>query len=183
MLDEALEDFISQGPSTKACHDKPKHRDINTIAPQLIIYPPSQKPQVPNEPVLILEPPKNNPLLDNEIFSQQMGYNTVSHTYNTRNNRQQQTTPISLPLPQPIFPSAPHLHSHSGKEYDLVEKLKNTPAKISLWDMIQASPNYHSMLQTTLQQIMVPPNTNSNNVVALVQGINVINLDIVFHQK
>jgi hypothetical protein len=59
MLDESLEDFISQGSSAKACSNKPKQREVNLIQPQLILYPPLNKKQPINKPILIPEPPKN----------------------------------------------------------------------------------------------------------------------------
>jgi hypothetical protein len=68
------------------------------------------------------------------------------------------------------------------KEYDLVEQLKNPPAKISLCDLIQNLPTYHCMLKTTLQQMMVTPDAIRNDVVALIQGMNVVNVDIIFYK-
>lgn len=59
-------------------------------------------------------------------MSQQPSYNIVAHTYNMINNKQprkNQAIPMSILLPQPIFPSAPRLPSHTEKEYDLVEQL------------------------------------------------------------
>jgi hypothetical protein len=90
---------------------------------QFILYPPSNKPQTQTKKKSTLEPPKNNVL-------KQSSYNTISHTYNTiKNPQQKQPTPTYLPLLNTILPRAPHFPSNSGKEYDLVEKLKNTPTR------------------------------------------------------
>jgi hypothetical protein len=97
--------------------------------------------------------------LTSNNVSQQPIYHIVAHTCNTRNNIQPKTIPTSLPLPQPIFLGAPHFPLHIGKEYDLEEQLQNTLPKIFLWDLIQYSPNYHCILQSYLQQVMVPPST------------------------
>jgi hypothetical protein len=80
------------------------------------------------------------------------------------------------------LPSAPHLPLNSLKEYDLVKKIKNTPAKISLWDLIHNFPSYHAMLQTTFQKVPLNPNTNTNDVETLVQKMNTINENITFLQ-
>lgn len=78
--------------------------------------------------------------------------------------------------------SAPHFPLQSGKEYNIVEQLKNTLAKISLWDLIQASPSYHTMHKISLQKNYIPPNVKSNDVVAQIQFINPSNLDINFQK-
>lgn len=39
------------------------------------------------------------------------------------------------------------------------------------------------MIQEALQQVMIPSNTNLNDVVVLIQGMNGMKLDIVFHQS
>lgn len=80
----------------------------------------------------------------------QESYNSVVHTYNTQNNRQPNPPSIissSLPTSQPILPQAPRISQTLGKEYDLIEQLKATPTKISLWDLIQTSSTHHVMLQ------------------------------------
>lgn len=64
-----------------------------------------------------------------------------------------------------------------------MEQLKNTPTKIYLWDLIQASPNYHNMLQNSLQKVIIPPSVQPNNVASLIQCMNSVNIDIVFHQN
>lgn len=103
----------------------------------LILYPPSHKKKTHNKPKHILYPPQTN-------VSQQPSYNTIAHTYNTHNNLElKYPTPTPLPLPNPIPPN-PFLPGH--KEYDLVEKPKNTPDIISLWDLLQASPHYHNVI-------------------------------------
>lgn len=57
----------------------------------------------------------------------------VLHTYNTRNNPQlRQPTQKSFPFSNTIFPSASHFPFNGVKEYNLIENLKNIPAKISL---------------------------------------------------
>jgi hypothetical protein len=71
---------------------------------------------------------------------------------------------------------------NSGKGYDLVEKIKNTPTKISLWDLIHNSPNYHTILHTALQKNLVPLSTNVSDVAALIHGMNLVNVEINFHQ-
>ena len=81
----------------------------------------------------------------------------VLHAYRTRNNPQP-TVPATLPPTQPVLPQAPRLPS-SFKEYDLVEQLRATPAKISLWELLQTSPTYHEALQkalSTLPKLRLP---------------------------
>ena len=57
----------------------------------------------------------------------------VSHYYHTRNNPQPTN---SLPPSQPVIPPLPHISQNMGLDYDLVSKLKNTLAKISLWKLL-----------------------------------------------
>ncbi|GLJ44938.1 hypothetical protein SUGI_0946000 [Cryptomeria japonica] len=112
-------------------------------------------------------------------------YHAVAHTYNTRNNRQPNLppiTPVSLPNPQPILPQAPRISQVLGKEYDLIEQLKATPAKISLWDLIQTSSAHHGMLQDALKDLNVPPPNTSSNIVSLVNSVMNPKAQIVFTQ-
>lgn len=81
-----------------------------------------------------------------------------------------------LPLPNP--PSAP-LYNPSTKEYDIFEQLKNTLTKISLWELLQTSPSYNTILQNSLKQIAIPPRTSPSDVETLFQNHS---LDITFHQ-
>jgi hypothetical protein len=62
MLDETLDEFITQALSTKAFSSKPKLREVNIIQPQFMLYPPSNKLQTINKHILILQHPKNNVL-------------------------------------------------------------------------------------------------------------------------
>lgn len=39
------------------------------------------------------------------------------------------------------------------------------------------------MLQNTLQKVVVPPSVQPNDVAALIQSMNSVNVDIVFHQS
>jgi hypothetical protein len=80
------------------------------------------------------------------------------------------------------LPSALLFPSNSGKEYDIFEQIKNTPTKISLWNLIQNSPNHKTILQTTLQQVVVSSSTNAKYVVTLIQGMNAVNVEMNFHQ-
>lgn len=122
------------------CHDTSKIKDINVIQPKLILYPPSHPLHPSNQPCHTLYPPNTN-------VSQQSSDDIVTHTYNKQNNPQlPQPIPPSLPLPN--LPSAPHYNPHA-KEYDIIEQLKNSPSKISLWDLLQSSPTYNTILQTT----------------------------------
>lgn len=73
--------------------------------------------------------------------------------------------------------------TNNGKEYNLVENLKNTLANIFLWEILQTSPSYHNSLQESLQKFMIPYSTSSNNVATLVQGMNDMNLDNVSHHS
>ena len=82
-------------------------------------------------------------------------YTSAIHTYQTQNNPQQNIllAPTTLPLSQPVFPQAPSLLSFFGKEYDLVEKLCTTDAKISLWELLQTYPTYQEALQKALSTL------------------------------
>jgi hypothetical protein len=107
----------------------------------------------------------------------------VLNMHNIRNNPQlKQPTPKSLYLSNVVFLSAPHFPFNGIKEYDLIEQLKNTHTKISLWDLIEKSPNYHVMLKTSLQKVMITPNVSTNDVSNFIQRMNVINVEIIFHQ-
>ena len=66
-----------------------------------------------------------------------------------------------LPTYQPILPSPPHLPS---KEYDLINQLHHTLAKISLWELFQTSPTYYEALQKSLETLSTPtPNQENIN--------------------
>ncbi|GLJ37815.1 hypothetical protein SUGI_0768980 [Cryptomeria japonica] len=69
-----------------------------------------------------------------------------------------------------------------GKEYDLIEQLKATPAKISLWDLIQTSSAHHGMLQDALKDLNVPPPNISSNIASLVNYVMNPKAQIVFTQ-
>ncbi|GLJ36815.1 hypothetical protein SUGI_0742680 [Cryptomeria japonica] len=112
-------------------------------------------------------------------------YHAVAHTYNTRNNRQPIPPPViptSLPPSQPILPQAPRISQVLSKEYDLIEQLKATPAKISLWDLIQTSSAHHGMLQDALKDLNVPPPNTSSNIASLVNSMMNPKAQIVFTQ-
>ncbi|GLJ11025.1 hypothetical protein SUGI_0140700 [Cryptomeria japonica] len=89
---------------------------------------------------------------------------------------------LSLPNPQPILPQAPHISQVLSKEYDLIEQLKATPAKISLWDLIQTSSVHHGMLQDALKDLNVPPPNTSSNIASLVNSVMNPKAQIVFAQ-
>lgn len=73
-------------------------------------------------------------------------------------------TLITLPTSQPMLPQPPHLTHKGGLDYDLVDQLHATLAKISLWELIQTSPTYHKILQEALQNVIVPPTVKPNDV-------------------
>lgn len=71
-------------------------------------------------------------------------YNSVADIYNMQNNRQPNpplVIPSSLPTSQPILPLALSISQTLGKEYDVIEQLKATPAKISALDLIHFHPH------------------------------------------
>lgn len=86
--------------------------------------------------------------------------NFISHSYRTRNNPQP-TVLISLPPSQPMLPQAPRFPS-TFKEYDLVDQLRDTPTKISLWELLQTSPKYHEELQKSLSFLPASPPNQEN---------------------
>lgn len=105
--------------------------------------------------------------------SKQSSYNTSSHTYNTRKNKQVPEPPqTSLPPSQPILPKAPLLADKGPSDYNLIEKLKVTPTKISLWDFIQIALMYQSVLQEALQKILLPSSARLTDVDALMDHIH-----------
>jgi hypothetical protein len=80
MLDESLKNFISPSSFTRGCNNTTQQRVLNEIRPELIIYPPSQKPHVQNKPMLIIGPPQHQPKPQGHIlnFSKQISNNNVS---------------------------------------------------------------------------------------------------------
>lgn len=48
---------------------------------------------------------------------------------------------------------SPYYHQHLGKEYDLIEQLKDTHANISLWDLIETKSTHQGILQYVLNNI------------------------------
>lgn len=90
----------------------------------------------PNKPVITMQ--GINPTKSPYSYAKQLtkeSHHVVSHTHNTRNNRQPNppsAIPTSLLDPQPIHPQAPRISQTLGNEYDLIEQLKATLAKISL---------------------------------------------------
>lgn len=155
----------SLGDDDKVTLDPPIVREVKNIQPQLILYPPSHK--------------KNK--IKIEFILQTLEKNAM-HTYNTRNNPQLSQKTTSLPLDNTVFPSAPCFPLNSLKEYDLVEKLKNTLANISICDLIQNSHSYRGILKNSLQKLVMMPYTSAKSVVALVQGMSTVNVDITFHK-
>lgn len=104
------------------------------------------------------------------------------HTYKTRRNKQnidQSTT--SLPPSQPGLPQAPNLIAKQLDDYDLVEKLRVTPAKISLRYLLQIYLLYQSILQEALQNIMLPSSTKPTYVNVLMDHIHVDTSNITFY--
>lgn len=88
MLDEALDDFISPKSSTKTLKVSKFQRIINTITPQLVIYPPSNHPQSQNQCMLIIGPLSNNQKAPSHIlkFSRKLTqYNHIQKMYHNNN--------------------------------------------------------------------------------------------------
>jgi hypothetical protein len=122
---------------------------------------------------------KGKPMESLESFNDQ---DLIAHTYHTRNNPQPNlVVPTSLPPSQLILPPPPHLPS---MEYDMINQLRNTPTKISLWELLQTSPTYHEALKKALATLSTPP-PNQENVNAFLPCMHVTPgpPDIVFNQK
>lgn len=74
-------------------------------------------------------------------------YRKVAHTYNThRNNKNDYDSNTSLPPSLPYLPQVPKPSVKQSSDYDLIEQLRVTPAKISLWDLLQTDLVYQGML-------------------------------------
>lgn len=69
----------------------------------------------------------------------------VAHTYNTRKNKLNVNQPIYLP-PQLIMYSTPKPMTKSPSDYDLVNQLCVTLAKISLCDLLHSALVYQGIL-------------------------------------
>lgn len=156
MLDEVLDDFLdAPAPKrsakdesltlTSSCEEK---ASVNFIVASVA----PQRPKRPFIHVTTASPsPKKVKSINRKPFkgetsdlyakfmrSRQPSYNTIAHTYNTRNNKQvpDQQQQTSLPPSQPTLPKAPVLADKRLSDYDLIEQLKVTLAKISLWDLL-----------------------------------------------
>lgn len=77
---------------------------------------------------------------------------------------------MSLPPSQPVLTSLPYLSQNIRKEYDMVDKLCNTSAKISLWKL-QTSSTYHEALQRSLTTLPTPP-LNTDKIHSFFQCMN-----------
>ncbi|GLJ49633.1 hypothetical protein SUGI_1053010 [Cryptomeria japonica] len=141
--------------------------------------------RTPNKPIITVQGRKPVSPYSYAKKITRESYHAVAHTYHTRNNRQPSpppVIPVSLPNPQPILPQAPRISQVLSKEYDLIEQLKVTPAKISLWDLIQTSSAHHGMLQDALKDLNVPPLNTSSNIASLVNSVMNPKAQIVFTQ-
>lgn len=93
----------------------------------------------PKKPIITMQggyPTKNPYEYAKKITGE--SYHVATHIYNTRTNRQPSSPLVmqtSLSPSQPILPQAPRI-SNLSKEYDLIEQLKATPTKISIWDLV-----------------------------------------------
>lgn len=82
-----------------------------------------------------------------------------------------------------MIPLAPQLSPNLGKEYDLVEQLRATRAKISLWELLQTSSIYHESLKKALNTLPTPP-PNQDNINSILECMHatLINPKIIFTQ-
>ena len=85
--------------------------------------------------------------------------NSISHAYHTLNLHP--TILVSLWPSQPILPQAPKFSS-TFKKYNLVDQLRATPAKISLWELLQTSSTYYEALQKSLSALPASPPNQQN---------------------
>lgn len=104
----------------------------------------SSAPQMPKRQVIYLTlaiPPKRIFSInsvpsgsDSSDLSMAPSYRVVSHTYENRMDK------------QPSLPQAPKSTTKSPGDYDLVEQIRVTLTKISLWDLLQSVLIYQGML-------------------------------------
>lgn len=165
MLDEVLDEFLEapslkrdvKGGSSSMTSSCKNEGSVNVI----VVSVAPQRPKRPYIHVIAASPsPKRFKTINGKPFkgeafdlytrfmqSKQSSYNTIAHTYNTRNNKQVHEPPrTSLPPSQPILPKVPLLVDMQPSDYNLIEQLKVTPAKISLWDLLQTVSMYQGML-------------------------------------
>ena len=95
--------------------------------------------------------------------------NSISHSYLTWNNPHPIVL-VSLPPSQLILPQAPKFLS-TFMDYNLVDQLHATPAKITLWELLQTSLTYNEALQKALSNLPASP-PNQDNIHSILDSMH-----------
>lgn len=138
--DEIIRNFLDALPSKYVSLESKELNQVNTI--HVSSY---EKPK-PKKPPNILKVAKyicKRGDMERQL-EQKYGFE-IHHSFNACVKKKDPNVLTSLPS---------HPRKHVDKEPNLVEKLYEILANLSLWDLIQTSPSYHKLIQEAIQRVV-----------------------------